>query len=268
MDAHELKTWEEERRHPHVTRSTEAWMNHRWNPENHPGNKTGRVILEARVDPKTQKRMIVLDVPRRQRHVTVWVSYPELIRLFKRGGPHHRRAPRHHLHRTWRVRQPQILNLPPRQAGRRQRERDRRSTRGFVMRYESGRSATGPRRRSRSIYSGRDHEFSIHQSLRLEFLPSRLGPQTGRRTLSTDREGWVAQARGTSLGAASRLPDVSLTVASCAPAQALRDSAGRVLPSLRSWSTAPDDLYAKRRRRRVQDEPTCQQVLPMLMMAP
>jgi hypothetical protein len=56
--------------------------------------------------------------------------------------------------------------------------------------------------------------------------------------------------------------------ASRAPAQALRDSVGRVLLSLRSWSMAPDDVYAKRRGRRVQGEPICQQVLPMLMMAP
>ena len=50
-------------------------------------------------------------------------------------------------------------------------------------------------------------------------------------------------------------------------AGSLRDSGGRVLPSLRSWSTAPY-VYAERRRRRVQGDPTCQQVLPVLMMAP
>jgi hypothetical protein len=83
----EVKAWDDEHRHPHMKRSPEAWMNHRWNPDNHPGDKIGGVILEDRVDPKTHKRMIVLEVPRRKRHVTVWISYPELIRLIDQAAP-------------------------------------------------------------------------------------------------------------------------------------------------------------------------------------
>jgi hypothetical protein len=87
MDERELKSWEEEHRHPNMTRSREAWMNHRWNPEHHPGDKIGGKILEDRIDPKTHKRMLILDVPRRKRHVTVWASYQHLISLIDAAGP-------------------------------------------------------------------------------------------------------------------------------------------------------------------------------------
>ena len=87
MNEPELNTWEEEHRNPHMTLSREAWMNHRWNPENHPGDKIGGVILEDRIDPRTRLRMLVLDVPRRKRRVTVWVSCPELIRLIDQAAP-------------------------------------------------------------------------------------------------------------------------------------------------------------------------------------
>jgi hypothetical protein len=87
MNEPERKAWEDEHRYPHMTRSPEAWMNHRWNPQNHPGNKIGGVILTDLIDPKTRMRMIVLEVPRRKRHVTVWISYPELIRLIEEAAP-------------------------------------------------------------------------------------------------------------------------------------------------------------------------------------
>ena len=87
MNERELMAWEEEHRPPHMTQSREAWMDHRWNPESHPGDKIGGVILEDRIDPRTRLRMLVLDVPRRKRRVTVWVSYPELIRLIDQAAP-------------------------------------------------------------------------------------------------------------------------------------------------------------------------------------
>jgi hypothetical protein len=87
MNDAELREWEEEHRHPHLRRSDEAWMNHRWNPTNYPGNKVGGVIVQDWVDPKTRMRIIVLDVLRRKRNVAVWISYPHLISLIDEAAP-------------------------------------------------------------------------------------------------------------------------------------------------------------------------------------
>jgi hypothetical protein len=52
-----------------------------------PGDKIGGKILEDRIDPRTRLRMLVLDVPRRERNVAVWISYPELTRLIDEAAP-------------------------------------------------------------------------------------------------------------------------------------------------------------------------------------